>query len=115
MGGHVTRAVYGPFHRLLAPDVQDAPTVVKQLLSGEIWGYTPSWGGSAAAKAYAGALGEDASGIEFWTFQTPDSPQGPRVYWRTAGPFVTIDQAKDVVRLRVAFVRITQDLHALSL
>jgi hypothetical protein len=31
-----TRLAYGPFHRLLADDVQDAATIVKQLLSGEL-------------------------------------------------------------------------------
>jgi hypothetical protein len=104
------RTIFGPFYRLVAPEVQDADTVVKQIMSGEIWGRPPSWGGSPAVKAYPGALGEGDSGIEFWSFQSPDSPTGPRAYWRTAGPSVTVDKASDLAKLRVAFVRITQDL-----
>lgn len=114
MANHETRIAFGPFHRLLAPAVQDAETVVKQLLSGELWGLPASWGGSPAVKAHSGALGPVASGIGFWAFQAPDTPAGPRVYWRTNGPFVTIDAASDVARLKVAFVRLTQDLHALA-
>jgi len=110
MANHGTRAAFGPFHRLLAPDVQDAATVVKQILTGEVWGRPPSWGGSPAVKAYPGALDPGFSGIEFWSFQAPDSPAGPRAYWRTDGPFVTIDASSDVAMLRVAFARITQDL-----
>jgi hypothetical protein len=34
-----TRTAFGPFHRLLAPNVQDTETVIKQILSGEVWGY----------------------------------------------------------------------------
>ena len=111
---HETRSVYGPFHRRLAPEVQDAETVVKQLLSGEIWGRPASWGGSAQVKAYPGPLPADTSGIEFWSFQAPNTPYGPRVYWRTAGPYVTIDDTSETARLAVAFVRLTQDLHILT-
>jgi hypothetical protein len=110
MSNNQTRTAFGPFHRLVAPKVQDTETVVKQLMSGEIRGRPPSWGGSPAVKAYPGTLTPGDSGIEFWSFQAPDSPSGPRAYWRTDGPFVTIDQTKDVARLHVAFVRITQDL-----
>lgn len=95
--------------------MQDAETVVKQLMSGELWGRPASWGGTPAVKAYPGSLGPVASGIEFWSFQAPDSPVGPRAYWRTAGPFVTIESASEVARLKVAFVRITQDLHILTI
>jgi hypothetical protein len=114
MANHETRLAFGPFHRLLAPAVQDADTVVKQILSGEIWGRPASWGGLPAVKAYPGALGPGASGVEFWAFQAPDTPAGPRVYWRTNGPFVAIDVAQDIARLKIAFVRLTQDLHVLA-
>ena len=51
-----TRTVYGPFHRRLAPGVQDDETVVLQILSGEVWGKPASWGGSPQVKAYHGPL-----------------------------------------------------------
>jgi hypothetical protein len=107
------RPVYGPFHRLLAPGVQDSETVVRQILSGEVWGKPPSWGGSPTVKAYPGRLPDDASGIEFWAFQPPEHPYGPRCYWRTPGAYVTIDGKTEIARLAIAFVRITQDLHRL--
>ena len=84
--------------------------MVKQALSGEIWGEVPRWGRSPAVKAYRGALGSGESGIEFWAFQEPDSPYGPRQYWSTVGPYVTIDQETEVAKLSVVFARITQDL-----
>lgn len=87
---------------------------MKQLLSGEIWGRRPSWGGSPYVKAYAGKLPDAVSGIEFWAFQAPDTPHGPRIAWRTAGPSVTMDKRNDTVKLQVAFVRVTQDLHVLT-
>jgi hypothetical protein len=102
--------VHGPFHRLLAANVQDAATVVLQLLSGEIWGRTPRYGLSPAVQAYNGPLPDGRSGIEFWAFQAPDSPWGPRIHWRTLGEFVMAAPQPDTVRLKVAFVRITQDL-----
>jgi hypothetical protein len=111
---HEARIVFGPFHRRLAPAVQDAETVVRQILNGEIWGRPASWGGSPAVKAFSGALAPAASGIEFWSFQAPDTPAGPRVYWRTDGPFVRIDAENELARLKIAFVRITQDLHDLA-
>jgi hypothetical protein len=110
MPNHQTRTAFGPFHRLLAPKVQDTETVVKQLLSGEIWGYPANWGGTPAVKAYYGELDPTADGIEFWSFQAPEAPHAHRVYWRTDGPFVTIDKVNNVAKLHVAFVRITQDL-----
>jgi hypothetical protein len=64
----------------------------------------------AAVKAYAGALTPGDIGIEFWSFQAPESPHAHHVYWRTSGPFVTIDKTNDLAKLHVAFVRITQDL-----
>jgi hypothetical protein len=110
MSGSQTRTVFGPFHRLVAPKVQDTETVIKQLLSGEIWGRPARWGHSPTVKAYAGALTPGETGIEFWSFQPPASPHAHRVYWRTSGRFVTIEHSNDVAKLQVAFVRITQDL-----
>ncbi len=94
----------------MAPNVQDAHTAVKQLLSGEIWGRPARWGHSPTVKAYAGALTPGQSGIEFWSFQAPASPHAHRVYWRTGGRFVTFDNSNEVAKLQVAFVRVTQDL-----
>ena len=110
MASSQTRTVYGPFHRLLAPNVQDTATVVKQILSGELWGSPARWGNSPAVRAYAGTLPPGESGIEFWSFQAPESPHPYRVYWRTPGRFVTIDNTNEVAKLQVAFVRIAQDL-----
>ena len=110
MASSQTRTAFGPFHRLLAPKVQDTETVIKQLMTGQIWGRPTRWGDSPAVKAYAGALTPGDTGIEFWSFQAPDTPAGRRAYWRTDGPFVTIDKTNDLARLHVAFVRITQDL-----
>jgi hypothetical protein len=83
---------------------------VRQVLSGEIWGKAPRWGRSPAVKAYRGPLKDSESGIEFWAFQEPDSPYGPRPYWSIAGPYVTIDPDTETAKLSVAFARITQDL-----
>jgi GNAT superfamily N-acetyltransferase len=58
-------------YRLLAPDVQDAQTIVKQLLSGELWGRPPRYGGSAQAKAYRGQIPMNGKGFEFWSFGLP--------------------------------------------
>lgn len=104
------RYFYGPFHRLLAEEVQDAPTVLKQLLSGELWGKTAQFGLNPAVKAYRGALPEDAEGIEFWTFEEPDRPHGSRSHWSNAGEFVTIED--EFAKLSVVFVRVTQELVA---
>jgi hypothetical protein len=79
-------------------------------MSGEIWGRPARWGHSPTVKAYVGALTPGETGIEFWSFQAPDTAAGRRAYWRTRGPFVTIDDVTDTAKLHVAFVRITQDL-----
>lgn len=110
MPNHQTRTAFGPFHRLLAPKAQDTETVIMQLMSGELWGYPANWGGTPAVKAYYGRLDTTDTGIEFWSFQAPEAPHAHRVYWRTSGPFVTIDDTNEVAKLQVAFVRITQDL-----
>jgi hypothetical protein len=104
------RAVYGPFHRREAPTGQDTKALIRQVLSGELWGHSPLHGGAACVKAYRNELPEGQSGFEFWSFAEPDS-WGPRVFWRTAKPFVVVDTGQDVVKLKLAFVKITQDLH----
>lgn len=104
------RTVYGPFHRREAPKGQDTAALVKQVLSGELWGYPPLSGGAARVKAYRDALPDGQSGFEFWAFAEPDN-WGPRVFWRVAKPFVDVDTGEDVVKLKLAFVKITQDLH----
>ena len=48
MSTHQTRAAFGPFHRLLAPKVQDTETLINQLVSGEIWGRPTRWGDEVA-------------------------------------------------------------------
>jgi hypothetical protein len=105
------RELYGPFHRIEAPGGQTTTSLVKQALSGELWGRPINNGGvTPAVKAYNGHLPEGVSGIEFWAFQRPSHP-GPRMYWRRAGPFVAIDTSADIARLQIAFVKVTQDLH----
>jgi len=111
---HQERLVYGPFYRLLAPDVQDAKTIVNQLLSGELWGRPPRYGGSAQAKAYRGQIPMDDKGFEFWSFGAPDNKFGPHAFWRTRGEFLVVDDNLDLVKLKIAFVRVSQSLHALA-
>jgi hypothetical protein len=103
------RDVFGPFHRLESP-TQDTATLVKQVLNGELWGGVPTWGGPPYVKAIAGALHERSSGFEFWAFQPPDS-SGPKPKWRFPGPFLVVDSQLGIVKLQIAFVRVTQDLH----
>ena len=111
---YTERPVYGPFYRIEAPKGQDVDAMIKQILSGELWGRRPSFGGDARAKAYNGSLPENASGFEFWAFTPPDNyqPQGPN-YWRNPSTYVEVgvDDEGDVVKLRLAFVKVTQDLH----
>jgi hypothetical protein len=107
------RTVYGPFHRLLS-DTQDAAVLVKQLLSGELWGGPGRWGGRPKAKAYRGPLPADREGFEFWSFQAPDTAHGAPAHWYETGEFLLEDGSLDVVKLKVAFVKITQSLHAIA-
>jgi hypothetical protein len=104
--------VFGPFCRLEAPKGQDAETVVLQALSGEIWGEAPRTGVRPTVQAYARLLRAGERGIEFWAFQAPDTLSGPRPAWRTPGPHLAIESedGREVAKLRVAFVRISQDL-----
>jgi hypothetical protein len=103
------RVVYGPFFRRLS-DTQDATAALKQILSGEVWGEIPRWGISPTVEAIPGMLPDDVSGIEFWSFQEPDRPVGPRSHWSQEGPFVTIDKTEEMAKLSVVFARISQDL-----
>jgi hypothetical protein len=108
------RLVHGPYKRLWAEEVQDEATAVKQVLSGEVWGKTNQNGIEPAVAAYRGRLSDDQEGIEFWAFQAPDNEYGTRVYWRTPGEFVEVDGNLEVVKLKIAFVRITQALHSFA-
>ena len=106
------RTVYGPFYRLRADDVQDIQTIVKQVLSGELWGKPPRFGrDTPQAKGYRGSLPEGNEGFEFWAFQPPDSYAGPHARWWTPGTDLTLDSTLEVVKLKIAFVKITQSLH----
>lgn len=111
---HYSRSatVYGPFRRLEAPKGQTARTAVEQALSGEIWGEVPRHGITPTVEAYPGELKDGESGIEFWAFGRPDTRFGPRPRWFQAGAFLTIEEdgGREVAKLLVAFVRITQDL-----
>jgi hypothetical protein len=108
---HIGTRVYGPFSRLKAAKGQTAATVVKQALSGEIWGETPRYGATPAVQAYGRGLRPGESGIEFYAFAPPDTRWGSP-YWRTENEHLAIEKAggRAVAKLRVAFVRITQDL-----
>ncbi|HET6509633.1 MAG TPA: hypothetical protein VFG42_22740 [Baekduia sp.] len=104
--------VFGPFCRLEAPKGQDANTVVLQVLSGEIWGEEARAGDGPTVQAYARPLRAGERGIEFWAFQAPDTLFGPRPSWRTPGSHLVIESegGREVAKLRVAFVRVSQDL-----
>jgi hypothetical protein len=104
--------VFGPFCHLEARRGQDAATVVLQILSGEIWGEAPRAGFRPTVQAYARPLRKGERGIEFWAFQAPDTLSGPRPAWRTPGPHLAIESedGREVAKLRVAFVRISQGL-----
>lgn len=67
-------------------------------------------GRSPAVKAYKGRLASSAKGIEFWSFQAPDTPEGPRIYWRSTSEFLALDGIDGVAKLKVSFVRVSQDL-----
>ena len=107
------RTVHGPFHRLLS-DTQDATILVKQLLSGELWGAPGRWDGRPKAKAYRGPLPPDAQGFEFWAFAAPDTLHGAPAHWYETGEFLLEDSRLEVVKLKIAFVKITQSLQAIA-
>jgi hypothetical protein len=104
------REVFGPFHRREAPTGQDTEALIRQVLTGELWGLAPRTGGDPRVKAFRGSLPDDQSGFEFWAFAAPDD-FGPRVFWRSPRRYVTVDTGENVVKLQLAFVKITQDLH----
>lgn len=108
---HDQRTIYGPFKRLVAAGVQDTQTLERQLRSGEIWGRAARFAATPAVKAYPGRLEPGERGIEFWTFQEPCHPHGPRIYWRSIGLYLHEDPEAEVVKLQVAFGRVTQELH----
>src|ERR1044072_3743517 len=107
-----TALLYGPFRRLEAAKGQTARASIVQALSGEVWGEVPRNGFSPAVQAYPGALRDGESGIEFWAFAPPDTRFAPQPRWFRAGAFLAIEQdgGREVAKLKVAFVRITQDL-----
>jgi hypothetical protein len=109
--------VYGPFSRWETPGAsgaQSLATAVKQVLSGEIWGETANGVARPKVEAHRGPIPEGKVGIEFYALAPPDSQFGPRPYWVRPGPNLSVeydnDKGRDVAKLRVAFVKITQDL-----
>jgi hypothetical protein len=108
---HLGTRVYGPFTRLEAAKGQSPATAVPQALSGEVWGEIPRYGETAAVQAHGRALRDGESGIEFYALAPPDTRWGPP-YWRRAGEHLVVEEdgGRPVAKLRVAFVRITQDL-----
>ena len=104
------RTVYGPFYRL-ASESQHADAMVKQLLSGELWGEAGRYGLEPAAKAYRGALPVGNEGFEFWAFDAPDGVHGTPVYWRRPSENLVIDDRLGVAKLKIAIVLVTQSLH----
>jgi hypothetical protein len=104
------RQAHGPYYRLWAEDVQDADTIVKQLLTGELWGKANRGTSEPTAVAYRGRL-LDQEGFEFWAFQAPDNLYGTRAYWRQPGDFVEVDDNLELVKLKIAFIRVAQALH----
>jgi hypothetical protein len=111
---HVSTRIFGPFCRLQTPTHhQNTATAVRQALSGEVWGATANGEARPVVQAHGRALREGESGIEFYAFAPPDDRYGPRPYWGTPGEHLTIEQQDDgreVAKLRVAFVKITQDV-----
>lgn len=105
---------FGPFKRLEAPKGQTAHAAVLQALGGEVWGEVPRYGVTPAVEAYAGALRDGETGIEFWALQRPDTRYGPRPRWFRHAESLTVEvrDGREVAMLKVAFVRITQDLLA---
>jgi hypothetical protein len=108
------RTVHGPFYRKLAPEVQDADTTVKQIISGELWGKAPRFSDEAQVKAYNGTLPQGEEGFEFWAFAAPDNRYGTRVYWSKVGDFLEAADNVEILKLKIAFVKVTQSLHALA-
>lgn len=114
---HASATVFGPFCRVEAPGGQTTKTAVLQALSGEVWGAAPRYGDTPQVQAFAArALKDGESGIEFWSFQPPDTRFGPAPYWLTPGDHLRVEHdpgaGRELAKLRVAFIRITQDLLA---
>lgn len=102
-----SREAFGPFHRKASP-TQTRSDLEKQLASGELWGKPRRHGLFPAVKAHAGALPTGEQGVEFWTFQPPSDPWGPRLFWREAGQCVVIDTSKQIARLEIAISKGSQ-------
>jgi hypothetical protein len=83
---------------------------VRQLLSGELWGRLSPVDLVPKVRAYRGPLLNGQQGIEFWAFQAPDRPFGPRAQWSSPGPYVTIDSMSETAKMKVAFALVTQEL-----
>jgi hypothetical protein len=109
--GHSTAQVYGPFHRA-ASETQDPAAMVEQLLTGELWGKKGRYGLEPAAKAYRGPLPHGIEGFEFWAFAPPDNAAGHPVFWSQPGEYLVSADNLGVVKLKIAFVKVTQSLHA---
>jgi len=105
-------AFYGPFCWLeVSEGGQRLADAVKQALSGEIWGAVPGWGGSPQVQAYGRGLRPDETASSSGPARRP-TPHGPRPYWLRPGPHLRVEQenGRDLAKLRVAFVRISQDI-----
>jgi hypothetical protein len=105
--------LYGPYRRLETPgDGQNALTAVEQALSGEVWGKKVNGIWSPVVEAFGGCLRDGDTGIEFYALARPESAWG-RPKWQTVGPRLRVEvdtDGRDVAKLQVAFVKITQDL-----
>ncbi|WP_027005839.1 hypothetical protein [Conexibacter woesei] len=111
---HLATKVFGPFCRLRTPgESQDDATAVLQALSGEIWGRMRNGVAMPAVEAYGRGLRSGERGIEFYALTAPDREWGMRPYWTVPGSHFRIERdadGREVGKLQVAFVRITQDL-----
>jgi hypothetical protein len=97
----------------LLAGTQDDATVVLQALSGEIWGRTRNGAAVPVVEAYGRGLRRGERGIEFYALVAPDREWGMRPYWTIPGAHFRVEQdagGREVGKLQVAFVRITQDL-----
>jgi hypothetical protein len=107
--------LFGPFYRR-ASETQDAAAVREQLRSGELWGLPSRFSGDIPiAQAYRGGLPEGTPGIEFLSFAPPNKKYGPIPEWRfPLGELVRVEPHPrlevQVVKLKVAILRVTQEL-----
>jgi hypothetical protein len=104
VSGFTQRAVFGPFHRLFS-DTQTDETLLKQVRSGELWGFPRQHSTLMSARAYTGFLPNDARGVEFWSFQPPTRTGAGKAFWDEVGPYVEQDDSADKTTVRVAVTR----------